>query len=186
MASRNRGSSFWLFIFGVALGGALGAVLTHKFLTGPRSTGARDERPAGDAPAAPRHPPSTDETTEDRIARKLREWRLAPDDIRRELDRAGEVIRRESRALGDRLGGATLDARIVTVIKARYTLDRELSAWDIAVASNQGHVTLSGTVNSPELIGRAIVLALDTEGVVDVVSSLRVKPAARPAEAPGA
>ena len=132
--------------------------------------------PANPAPAQPTPAPDK----EDEITRLLRQWRLSPDDIKRELERAGTVIKRESGTLGERIGEATLDARIVTVIKAKYTLDRELSAWDIAVASTDGHVTLAGTVNSPDLIGRAVVIALETQGVVDVVSSLRARASATP------
>ena len=66
--------------------------------------------------------------------------------------------------------------RIIALIKAKYTLDKELSARHITVASTDGHVKLSGSVQSPDQIGRAIVLALDTDGVVDVESSLRVSP----------
>lgn len=171
MNDSRRGGSFWAFIFGVALGGALGAVLMHKVLSDRHLLNTTPPPAATNAPSR---------TSEDSITRLLRQWRLSPDDIKRELDRTGAVIKRESGALGERLGEATLDARIVTVIKARYTLDRDLSAWDIAVAATNGHVTLSGTVNSPELIGRAVVIALNTKGVVDVVSSLRVKESATP------
>ncbi len=175
----QRGGSFWLFIFGVAFGAVLGAVLMHKYLTEHAAQGSGSA--SGYAPRSPSTPvPGTPETAEDPLTRILREWRLTPEDIRRQLDRAGQVIKREGGALTERLDGATLDARIVTVIEAKYTLDRDLSAWDISVASTQGHVTLSGTVNEPDLVVRAVVIALDTTGVVDVKSALRVKTSAVP------
>lgn len=170
--SSSRGSSFWLFIFGVAFGALLGAVLMHKYLT----------EHAVPAPAAP-HGPSTEapgSRTDDAFDRVLREWHLTPEDIRRQVDRAGQVIRREGGALGQRIDTAMLDPRIITTIKAKYTLDPELSAWDIAVSSRDGHVTLGGTVNEPDLAVRAVVLALDTRGVVDVTSDLAVKSSAAP------
>ncbi|MBI3191710.1 MAG: BON domain-containing protein [Pedosphaera parvula] len=154
-------------------------MLMHKYLTEytPRTAGSA----SGYAPQSPTAPlPGAPETAEDSLTRILREWRLTPEDIRRQLDRAGQVIKREGGALTERLDGATLDARIVTVIEAKYTLDRDLSAWDISVASTQGHVTLSGTVNEPDLVVRAVVMALDTAGVVDVKSALRVKTSAVP------
>jgi hypothetical protein len=178
MNSSTRGSAFWVFIFGVAFGAALGAVLMHKYLT---EYGGRAAEAA--APASPDVPGTTQPApgaTEDAFARILREWHLTPEDVRRQLSNAGQVIRREGTALGARVDEATLDARIVTVIKAKYTLDRALSAWDIAVTSTDGRVTLSGTVNQPDLVVRAVVLALDTSGVTEVQSALRVKSAATP------
>jgi len=73
---------------------------------------------------------------------------------------------------------ASADARIVTAIKAKYTVDSDLSVWKISVSCTQGHVTLSGTVSTPDDIGRAMALALDTDGVRDVISTLQVKPPA--------
>jgi len=178
MTRTTRGSAFWVFVFGVAFGATLGAVLMHKYLTeysAPPPEAAAAPAPLGSTP--PLQPPAT---TEDTLSRILREWRMTPDDIRRQLNNAGQVIKRESTALTERLDQATLDARIVTVIKAKYTLDRSLSVWDISVASTDGHVTLTGTVNEPDLVVRAVVLALDTGGVVEVQSALRVKASARP------
>lgn len=178
MNRSTRGSAFWVFIFGVAFGAALGAVLMHKYLTEYASHPAATAAPP--SPQPPGNAPAATETTEDALTRILREWKITPEDVRRQLNNAGQVIRREGTALGARVDEATLDARIVTVIKAKYTLDRTLSAWDISVASVDGKVTLSGTVNQPDLVVRAVVLALDTSGVTEVQSALRVKSAAQP------
>ena len=179
--SSRRGSSFWSFVFGVAFGAALGAALMHKYLT-ERTTPATPAAPP--SAAAPVNPGEPAQPAEDRFTRILREWRLTPDDIRRQLDRAGQVIKREGGELGERLDEATLDARIVAMIEAKFALDSKLSAWDIGVRSTQGHVTLSGTVRDPDLVVRAVVLALDTQGVLDVASTLAVKAAAAPATPP--
>ena len=74
------------------------------------------------------------------------------------------------------MADAASDARAVTEIKAKYAEDSTLSVWKISVACDQGHVTLSGTVSSPEDIGKAVALALDADGVHDVTSKLEVKP----------
>ncbi len=177
MVPSSRGSSFWAFVFGVAFGALLGAVLMHRYLTEHALRPPGETAPRADIPAAP---PSVD----DAFDRVRREWHLTPEEIRRQLDRAGQVIKREGGALGQRLDAATLDPRIVATIKAKYTLDSALSAWDIAVASREGHVTLSGTVNEPDLVVRAVVLALDTRGVVDVTSTLTVKSSAAPSLPP--
>lgn len=109
-------------------------------------------------------------TTKDSIAAKLREWKLTPDDIKHDLAGTGEVIRSKAKVANEKIA----DARIVTVIKAKYVLERDLSAFDISVDSVDGTVTLAGKVSTSAAIGKAIVLALETEGVHDVISKLSV------------
>jgi osmotically-inducible protein OsmY len=58
---------------------------------------------------------------------------------------------------------------------AKLAADPDLSVFSISVATTAGRVTLSGTVASPELIGKATALALETDGVREVVSTLQVK-----------
>jgi hypothetical protein len=108
------------------------------------------------------------------VADKIQQWHLTPDDIRNDLARTGEVVRENAHVAGDKIS----DARIVTVIKAKYVLDRDLSAPDIHVDVVDGHVTLSGTVGSADLIGKAVMLALDTSGVENVSAKLVVAPKA--------
>jgi hyperosmotically inducible protein len=75
------------------------------------------------------------------------------------------------------VAGETIDdARIDTVIKAKYILDRDVSAVDISVDVSDGRVVLSGRVGSPAIIGRAMELALDTDGVKSVSSDLTIRP----------
>ena len=54
--------------------------------------------------------------------------------------------------------------------------DKDLSALSISVNTTSGIVTLSGTVSSPEHISKAMLLAMETEGVREVVSTLQVRP----------
>jgi osmotically-inducible protein OsmY len=112
----------------------------------------------------------------DALSAKLDTLDLRGDQVRDELKKTGEVVRRKARDLDDQLVNATSDARAVTEIKAKYVADATLSAWNISVSCAQGHVTLTGTVSSPEDIGRAVAIALDADGVRDVTSTLAVKP----------
>ncbi|HXR08704.1 MAG TPA: BON domain-containing protein [Candidatus Acidoferrum sp.] len=96
--------------------------------------------------------------------------------IKDELARNGKIVRRKAQDLGEQVADAATDARIVTAIKAKYTADPDLSVWKISVASDQGHVALSGTVSAEENIGKAVALALEADGVRDVTSTLTVKP----------
>lgn len=112
----------------------------------------------------------------DALRAKLDTLDLRGDQIKDELARTGKIVRRKAQDIGDQVANAASDARAVTEIKAKYAADSTLSAWSISVSCTQGHVTLSGTVSSPDDIGRAVALALEADGVRDVTSSLVVKP----------
>jgi len=111
----------------------------------------------------------------DAIQAKLEALNLRSDDIKADLARTGTVIRRKARDLGTAVVDATADARITAAIKAKFVANRDLPALSISVNTTAGHVTLSGMVSSPEQIGKAILLAMETDGVHDVVSTLQVK-----------
>ena len=112
----------------------------------------------------------------DALKAKLDTFDLHPDKIKEELARTGKVVRNKAQDLGGKVADAASDARAVAEIKAKYVADPTLSVWDISVGCSQGHVTLSGTVASPDDIGRAVAIALDAGGVLDVTSTLEVKP----------
>ncbi len=109
------------------------------------------------------------------IADKLTEWKLSPADIKSDLEKSGRVVREKTLAAGEKIGGALDNARLVTLINGKLVADKDLSALKINVAADNGVVTLTGTVASPELVGRVIAIALGTEGVGQVVSLLKVE-----------
>jgi hyperosmotically inducible periplasmic protein len=119
----------------------------------------------------------------DAVADKFTEWHLTPDEIKADLKRTGEVVRNKTKLATEKVGEEVSDARIVSTVKGKYVLDRHLSALDINVDSSNGAVTLRGTVAAEEFIGRAIVLALETDGVSTVTSKLVVE--AKPVETKG-
>jgi hyperosmotically inducible periplasmic protein len=106
---------------------------------------------------------------------KLDTLDLHTDQIKADLAQTGEVIRRNAHDIGEAAVSAASDVRAVTEIKAKYAIDSALSIWKISVSCNQGHVTLSGTVSSPDDIGRAVALAIEADGVRDVTSTIQVK-----------
>lgn len=112
----------------------------------------------------------------DAMRAKLDTLDLRSDQIMDELAHGGQVVRRKAEDIGDAAVNAASDARAVTEIKAKYAADATLSDWDISVSCQQGHVQLSGTVSTPDDVGRAVALALEVEGVRDVTSTLGVKP----------
>lgn len=116
----------------------------------------------------------------DAVSAKLAEWKLTPEDIKKDLERSGQVVRTKAAAVGESVANAASNARIAASIKAKFALDKELPARAISVDCDQGHVILHGTVASPALIAKAVGLALDTEGVQKVQSLLVVEaPAAK-------
>lgn len=94
--------------------------------------------------------------------------------IRREMIEKGRVIRRTARILREEVADSTADARITLEIKSKLLADPDLSALAISVSTADGVVTLSGTVTDPGRVGRAMVHAFETEGVREVVSTMRV------------
>lgn len=106
---------------------------------------------------------------------RLDAFELNGKDVREDLTRTGRVVRRRAREAGAAIADATVDTRITATIKAKLIADRELSAWNISVNTTGGHVTLAGTVASHDLIGRAMLLALESDGVSEVTSTLQVK-----------
>ena len=119
---------------------------------------------------------STAQSAGNALDEKLRSWKLDRESITNELARTGRVIRDKASAAGQALKDATADARVTAAIKTKLVKDPDLSAWDIHVSTTDGVVTMSGTVSSPELIGKAMELALDTDGAHQVISTLQVKP----------
>jgi len=96
--------------------------------------------------------------------------------IKDELARTGQVIREKARQAGAVVADATANARTTAAIKAKLIRESNLAALKINVDTTDGVVTLSGTVNSTEEIAKAMNIALETEGVNKVVSTLQVKP----------
>jgi osmotically-inducible protein OsmY len=161
------------------LGGILGVVALNLYnqregesraQAQPADASQAAERSSPDNPSLADKARDTASDVKDAINEKLTEWHLTPDDIKDDLAKTGEVVRTKTQAVGEKIA----DARIVTVIKAKYVLDHDLSAIDISVGSQDGEVALGGTVASPELVGKAIVLALDTDGVRGVTSKITV------------
>jgi gas vesicle protein len=111
----------------------------------------------------------------DEVQEKMKEWNLTPDKIKEDLARTGQVVRRRANEAGQKLADATADARTTGAIKAKLLAHPDLSAMSISVNTTDGIVTLSGSVNSPEDISKAMLLAMETEGVREVISVLQVR-----------
>jgi gas vesicle protein len=159
-----------VFIIGALMGAIIGAGALWYF-----TAQKAEERAAVQAEKARESVQAAGEQAKQALAARLEEMELSAEDIRKELAEKGHVVRRKARDIGEAATDAAVDARATATIKAKLAADPDLSALRISVATTAGRVTLSGTVASPELIGKAMVLALETDGVREVVSTLQVK-----------
>ncbi len=105
---------------------------------------------------------------------KLEALELQSDKIRKELAEKGRVVRRKASEFGEKIADSAADARLTAAIKAKLAVDGDLSALAISVSTTNGIVTLSGKVGSAELVGKAMLVALETDGVRQVISTLQV------------
>jgi len=157
---------FFALLMGVVIGGA--AVWFYG-----TSEGKSTARATGDQLG------SAAKSARDAVQEKLKVLDLRSDDIKDELARNGRIVRRRAREAGQAIADATADARVTGAIKGKLLADRELSALSISVNTTDGVVTLSGTVSSSENISKAMLLAMETDGVREVVSTLQVRAAAK-------
>lgn len=156
------------FIIALLLGGIIGGGVVW-YLAGKRET----------AESASRFQQSVAEKADSlrtAIDAKLDILGLKADEVKKELSEKGKVVRTHSREWAAGAADAAGDAAITTMIKGKYALDKEVSALNISVNTTDGVVTLAGTAPHYEAISQAMLLALETEGVKQVVSTIQVKP----------
>lgn len=164
------------FAIAFLLGIVLGAV-GYWYVQQPpaQQVGQRAEQKAAEAGKAVA---GAAEEAKQTVAAKLEVLQLRAQEIRDELGQTGKVVRRKARDFGESVADTATDTRITADIKRKLAAHGELSALAISVNTTQGRVTLSGTVSSPEMIGQAMLLAMETGGVREVVSTLQLKEAA--------
>jgi len=74
------------------------------------------------------------------------------------------------------VGQVVADSAITTRIEAQLATDASLSGSPIHATTNQGVVTLSGTVSSESVRVKAGRIASSTEGVKGVINDIKVAP----------
>lgn len=75
---------------------------------------------------------------------------------------------------GENVGAKLQDASITSAIKMKFANDELVSASDINVDTVQGHVTLTGKVDSQRELDRAMKLGRSVDGVKSVRSVLTI------------
>jgi hyperosmotically inducible periplasmic protein len=114
-------------------------------------------------------------SAKDTVEEKLRVLDLRTNDIKEELAKTGRVIRKKAGEAGKAIADATADARTTGAIKTKLLASKDLSALSISVNTTEGIVTLSGSVPNSDSIAKAMLLAMETDGVKEVISTLQVK-----------
>ena len=169
--------ALFLFLIGAAAGAFGYYYVQEKRTATPATAEAKPlEKSAQPTPTLTERARDEAKAVKNSVANKLTEWHLTPDEIGSELSRTGQVVRTKAQATGETIATATTNARIVTVIKAKYALDQELSARAIEVDCESGQVTLRGNVANTALVAKAVGVALDTDGVSHVTAKLTVAP----------
>jgi osmotically-inducible protein OsmY len=112
--------------------------------------------------------------TVDAVQEKLRALKLSTNDIKEDLARGGQVVRRSATQAGQALADATADARITGAIKTKLIASRDLPGLNISVSTTAGVVTLSGAVRSVDQVSKAMLLAMETDGVREVISTMQL------------
>ncbi|OZI74229.1 BON domain-containing protein [Bordetella genomosp. 12] len=75
------------------------------------------------------------------------------------------------------VGEYASDSAITGKVKAALVGDKDLSALDVAVETNNGVVTLTGTVGTAAQADKAAVVTRGVEGVKQVKNNVKVDPA---------
>ena len=97
-------------------------------------------------------------------------------DAKEQIARTGTVVKEKAKSAGQSIAGAAANARTTTTIKAKLVTEPGLPSFSINVDTTDGLVTLSGKVESHEQVARAVKLALETDGVHKVISTLQIVP----------
>ncbi len=111
------------------------------------------------------------------VRARFGEWRLSNTDIEGDLN-ANRPIIRTSTAAGAPTGKID-KGTIEKAIKARFHADVPDLKID-ANCNSKGEVELEGKARSADQIAHAIALALDTDGVTQVTSKIKLDPDAGP------
>jgi osmotically-inducible protein OsmY len=99
-----------------------------------------------------------------------------PEKLKAELAQSGEALRDKAVEIGNQVAAGTEDARITATIKSRLAQKDPATAVSVSVSTTSGLVTLSGTTKTFAEIDAAIRESMEVPGVVNVVSTLQIKP----------
>ena len=103
---------------------------------------------------------------------------MSANELQADLDRGVTIVRSKDNVVGAPTGSSDDDV-IETMVKGKLQADSEVSKASIDVDAEKGEVTLKGSADKADIVGRAIALALDTQGVTKVSSDVKVSSGAK-------
>ena len=111
------------------------------------------------------------------ISARIAEWKLAPDDIRTEQE-AGKIVRSKTVGAGEPTG--PMDDVLLDQVKGKLQSDPTTGQLKFDVKADKGVITLQGSAHTLEQIGTALALSLDTPGVTQAVSEIKIESKQQP------
>ncbi len=154
------------FFVALIMGIFIGAMITayynspEAFQSLIPSSSERDDRPKVEAPE--KEAPQADDSSNEGEKPSLKE--KASDGARAIAEKSKDIIE------------STKDLSVKTAIRGKLKLDKAVDPSRIEIRIQDGSVTLLGEVSTREEARKARDIALDTRGVKDVSSKLKVVP----------
>lgn len=112
------------------------------------------------------------------IADRIAEWKLSSADIKSEFEQTGRIVRSKTVGAGEPTG--PMDSVLASGVTNKLKADADTSSATITVKAEHGVITLEGSAHSLDQIGRALAVALDTGGVTQAISVIKLEPATQP------
>jgi hypothetical protein len=101
------------------------------------------------------------------------EWKLTASDIQADLDAKRDIVRTKD-ASGAPTGKVDKDV-LKSAVEGRIKADSDLANLKLDVnAKSAGEIQLEGKATTADQVGKAIALALDTDGVTKVTSKIKL------------
>ena len=92
----------------------------------------------------------------------------------RDADAKTDAAEKKAGDATDRAGNVISNAALTSAVKSKFLADTDISGLKIDVDSNNGVVTLTGSVRTAAEKDRALKVARETDGVKSVVDRLKV------------
>ncbi len=115
-----------------------------------------------------------DDPIQDKARDKAADARDAVTDAKDKADAKTDAAQKKAGDAADRAGDAIGDAAITTAVKTKFLADTAVSGLKIDVDTNNGVVTLNGTVSNAAERRKALDIARATDGVKSVKDNLKI------------
>jgi hypothetical protein len=110
------------------------------------------------------------------IEERMVEWKLTGDVILEDIKKSARIERTKTSWAGAPTG--PMESGIIAdIVGAKFRADDEIAPLKFGLMVVNDVVTITGFAASPDQIGRAMALALDTDGVFEVISRIKLEPA---------